>query len=57
MGTLCIEASVRKVGAVATSVDRAEELRFECAVEPRLPAAGRLLSHLTIASCGVGLPM
>ena len=26
MGTLCIEASVRKVGAVATSVDRAEEL-------------------------------
>ena len=28
MGTLCIEASVRKVGTVATSVDRVEELRF-----------------------------
>ena len=57
MGTLCIEASVRKVGTVATSVDRVEELRFECAVEPKLPTARRLLSHLTIASCGVGLPM
>ena len=49
--------SVRKVGTVATSVDRVEELRFECAVEPKLPTARRLLSHLTIASCGVGLPM
>ena len=28
----------------------------ERTVEPKLPTARRLLNHLTIASCGVGLP-